>query len=208
MGADLQTIRATLNEQIATANVLIVITGDHSTAAETQVKESMAALRRVIDEHERSTLLQISTIRTQEESELDDYKGALERHLQQCDSQMAKLTSLTTDGTKLMQSKVDFEVYIKRSNDALGGMQIPRRKYHHIQGIDQLEILKKQILPYSRYVKCSNPELEKGIVDSQGQKHLKLNGMGLTPADMEAVAPAVRSNKVSNGEVSFTLEHH
>ena len=69
-----------------------------------------------------------------------------------------------------MQAKSDFEVYMERSNDALKEMQIPRRQYHYIQGIDQLEILKTQIVQCGRYVRCSNPELEICIVNSQGQK--------------------------------------
>ena len=207
MGADLQTIRAKLKDRIAAANTLIVVTGNHSTAAETQVKQSMEALRRIIDEHERSTLLQISTLRAQEKNELDNYKDALERHLQECDLQMAKLTILATDGTKLMRSKADFEASIRRSNDASKEMQIPRRKYHHIHGIDQLEMLNEQIAQYGLYARCHNPELEKRIIDSQGQNQLQLNGMNLTPADMKVVVTAVRSDKVSNGEVSFAFSH-
>ena len=168
----------------------------------------MAALRRVIDEHERSMLQQISAKRTQEKRELEDYKGALARILRECDFQKAGLSILTTDGTKLMQAKADFEVHVKNTNKALQTMQIPRRQYHHIQGIDQLEILKRQIAQCVRYVRCSNPELERRIVNSQGQNYLELQAVCSTSADMEAVAHAVRSNKVSISEFCFAFARH
>ena len=102
----MQTIRAAVEQRIARANELIIVVDDQGAAAETEVKTSMAALCRVIDEHERSTLQQITTKRTQEKKELDDYKGALEGYLQYCDLQKAKLAKLTTDGTKTDASKI------------------------------------------------------------------------------------------------------
>ena len=182
-----------------------MIVDDLGAAAETEVKTSMTAFRRVINEHERSTLLQISAKRTQEKKELNDYKGVLERHLQEYDLQKAKLATLITDRTKLMQAKADFEVHVKRINQTLEVTQIPRRQYHHIQGIDQLEILKKQLVQCVHYVRCSDPEVERRMVDSQGENELKLDGMYLNPSDMRMVLDAVRSDKVSNSDLYFTF---
>ena len=173
--------------------------------AAAEMSTLMEALRLVINEHQKSTLLQISTILTEEKKKLADYKSALQRSLQDCDSQRAKLATLTTDGAKLLQANVDFEVSIKRSNQALEDIQISKRQYHHIQGIDQLEILKRQIVQCGRYVKYNNPGLEKRTVASREQKQLKLDGMRLDPADMEIVLDAVRSNKVSRSERSFGI---
>ena len=159
----------------------------------------MAALRLMIDEHEKSTLQQISALRTEETKRLKDYKAELKWQSLQCDAQKDKLAKLTTDGVDLMKSEVDFIVSIDEIKRALEEMQIPRINYHHIQGIDQMEIVRKQIAQFGRYVKYSNPKIEKRIADSEGQSKLDLDGVGLTIADMDLVAEAVRSNKVSNG---------
>ena len=204
----MKTIRAALEQRIVRANALIAVVDDQSSAATAEAMTLMEALHCVIDEHEKSILLQISTMHTQEKKQLADYKGALERSLQECDSQTAKLAMLATDGTKLMQAKADFEVCIKRGNQTLERMQSPKCKHYHIQGMDQLERLKEQIVLCGQYVKYGNPELEKRTVASRGQKQLELDGMCLNPADMEIVLDAVRSNTVSNSDFCFVFAPH
>ena len=158
----------------------------------------MAALRLMIDEHEKSTLQQIAALRTEESSRLKDYKAELKWQSIQCDQQKDKLAKLTTDGIDLMQSEAAFKVSMQEITRALEEMQIPRRNYHHIQGIDQMEMVREQITQCGRYVKYSNLKLEQRIAVSDGQSKLELEDVRLTVADMGIVAHAVQSNQVSN----------
>ena len=186
----------------------MVAIDEQSTMAETGVKTSMAALRREIDQHETSILQQISILRNQEKQKMNDYKGALEEHSQEYHVQKAKLENLRTDGTQLMQSKEASEISIQRSNETLKAMQIPRLEYHHVQGIDQLQSLKEQIAQCGRYVKYSNPKLERLILNRTVQHEIRLDDMGLTRADMEIVADAIRSMEVTNSDCCFAFEYY
>ena len=191
-------IQLALDDRIGQADTLLNVIDDHSKAAELDVKETMAVLRRAIDEHERVTLEQISVLRAQEKKQLDDYKDEARRCLRECDLQKAKLEMLMLmkDGTKTVRSIDDFDDDIRRSNDAVQAMQLPRRTYHYLQGLGQLKSIEEQIARCGRYIRCSNRELERRIVDSDGQELLNVDDMNLTPSDMEAVANAVRYNRV------------
>ena len=193
-----------MDDRIGQADTLLTIIDDHSKAAELDVKESMVALRRAIDEHERSTLEQISASRAQEKKQLDDYKGEARRQLRECDLQKAKLEMLMLmkDGSRTVRSIGDFDEDIRRSNEAVQAMQMPKRTYHYVQGLGQLKSIQEQIARCGRYIRCSNRELERRIVDSDGQELLNVDDMNLTPSDMEVVASAVRYNRVRSRESS------
>lgn len=199
---ELQKIQLALDERIGEADTLLTIIDDHSKLAELDVKETMAALRRTIDEHERSTLEKISTWRAEEKKQLDDYKNDARQHLRECDLQKAKLEMLMLmkDGSKTVRSIDEFDDDIRRSNETMRAMQMPRRSYHFVQGLRQLQSIQVQIARCGRYIRCSNQELERRIVDSDGQELLDVDDMKLTPLDMEVVTSAVRYNRVrSNG---------
>ena len=159
----------------------------------------MAALRVMINEHEKTVLKQISTVRSEESQRLKDYKAGLKWQTYQWDEQKEKLERLRIDGIDVMRSEAEFQASMANINQALEGMQIPRRNFYHIQGIDQMEKVKKKIAQWGRYVPYSNPEVEEHIADSAGQSKLELNDMCLDLEDVDIVAHTVRSSKVSKG---------
>lgn len=75
-----------LRKRFTRANALAVALDRHKTAAEKDVGRAMAALRLMIDEHEKSTLQKISALRIEEMKRLKDYKTELKSHSVECDA--------------------------------------------------------------------------------------------------------------------------
>ena len=124
----------------------------------------------------------------------------LRLHLQECDLLKAKLEMLVSvrDETRLVRSKAEFSRTILATDQTLQAVQIPRRDYHHIQGVDQMQALLQSIAQCARYEPHSNPELEELIVDSNGNDTLNLDGRCRNAGDIRMVVDILGQSTVSH----------
>ena len=196
----LERIRSTLNTRMVSANALIESIGYDSAVARKELTKSMLALRQLIDEHGRATLDLISSLEAQEKKALEDYKVPIRLRLQECQVQKAKLEIILSirDETRLVRSRAQFECAILESDQTLQDLQVPRRAYYHIQGVDQAQGLRESIVQCARYERYSNPELEKIIVDSNGSDVLNLDGKCRNHGDMKMVVDILGQSTVSH----------
>ena len=194
---------------MVTADALIDSISFDSAVARKAVLNAMAALRQWIDEHGRATLDQISSLEVQEKKALEDYKVPLRLRLQECDMLKAKLDMLLLmkDETKLVRSKAQFESAILDNDQTLQGIQAPRRAYYHVQGVDQTQAAREYIVRCARYERYINPELEKRIVDNNGNDTLNLDGNCRNPGDMRILVDILGQSTVSQDNVLLASEH-
>jgi transcription termination factor NusB len=166
----------------------------------------MVSLRRIIDKHEQTMLQQILTIEVNQKKRMEKCKMSLKNELQSLKMRNATLEMLfsTKDHTKLIQVKQEFESYVTKTNETLQRLQMPTRTYHRLQGLDQLQEVKKKILQFGQYVNYSNPQLDKRIADNGKEQKLILTKSSLTDMDIKIVADALRNNTVRKICFSFT----
>jgi hypothetical protein len=140
----------------------------------------------------------ILTIETNQKQLIEEIKTTLRNEMQSLNLRKAMLEVLfaSTDHTKLLKAKQGFDDYIKKTNETLKELQIPTRIDYRLEGLDQLEDLKKKILQCGQCVEYSNSELGKFINSLETNRQLDLNGKKLIDQDMKIVADALRKTTV------------
>jgi hypothetical protein len=185
---------------MVSADALIESIGYDSAVARRELTMFMAALRQQIDKHGRATLDLISSVEAQQKKSLEDYKVPLRLRLQECDLLKAKLEMLVSvrDETRLVRSKAQFERAIRETDQTLQDVQVPRRVYHHIQGVEQMQAIEQSIAQCAQYKEYRNSELQEFIVNSNGNDTLNLDGRCRNTGDIRMVVDILGQSTVSH----------
>jgi hypothetical protein len=165
------------------------------------ITEAMASLRNIIDQHEKATLEQILMTEKGQKKQLKDYKTPLKNELQNLSMQKATYEILLSSKKyiQLLQAKQEFDKYVMKTHGILKSSPLPTRTEYCLGGLDQLRILKENIIQCGRYIELPsyrNLQLERFIADRQTAEKLDLSRGNLTDSDMKIVADLLRKNIV------------
>ena len=122
----------------------------------------MKSLRRIIDEHEKAVLQQISDTETSQTKIMVDYRSRMQAELGTLNQQIADFTMIVKarNPTKLMQAEQRFDEFTKGADGQLKKLALPAITEHHLGGLDKLPVLKEGILKFGQHVK--SPETKNG----------------------------------------------
>lgn len=157
----------------------------------------MASLHRILNEHEKRILQQISTVEAEQKNLMKNDKTPLTIELQHLNMKNASLELLSNeDYIRLLQMKQEFHDYVEETNKTLEEMKRATRTYYKLQGLDQLEIFIRKLGECGQCVKYNNLQLEKQIADNGTKQELDLSGKCNRTADIMIVADALQNNTV------------
>ncbi|CAF4556775.1 unnamed protein product [Rotaria sp. Silwood2] len=181
--------------------MLINVIDNNSKSDRQRMTESMAELRQIIDEHEKNMLQNISNTEEEQKTKLEDYKRSLTNDLQHLNMQKMsfEMLSLISNHNKLLEVKQGFDNYVNETNEKLKLLPMPTVTEYFLEGIDQLQSLKQNILQCGRYIEVPpyrNPQLEQFINDNRKNRRIDLKLRNLTDSDMKIVADMIRQSTV------------
>ncbi|CAF5026505.1 unnamed protein product, partial [Rotaria sp. Silwood1] len=161
--------------------------------------ETMAEIRRVMDDHEKNILQNIFYTEKEQKKRIEDYKIPLTNELQRLNMQKVSFEMLSSmrNRTKLLEAKERFDDYVNKTNEKLKSLQMPPVTDYFLEGVDQLQSVKEKILQCGEYVEISryhNPQLEKFISENGTKQELDLKLRNLTDSDMIFVADMLRNS--------------
>ncbi|CAF1619038.1 unnamed protein product [Adineta ricciae] len=207
--SSLQIHESFLNDQLNQANKLKIDIERVSQLHKLKIIETMAALREIIEQHEKSMLEHILAVEVSQTKEVEDYSTRLQEEVENLKKEIAKFTLIikTKNQTKLFQSKQDFDEYTKLILLRRKELKSPTGALHHIEGLEQLQTLIEKILTTVRYVeipKSKKSQLEQRIANTRASS-LNLCHFRITDQDMQIVARALQN---SNARTQLWLQEN
>ncbi|CAF1006618.1 unnamed protein product [Rotaria sordida] len=203
---DLFNIELSLNNNINQTDTSITTIKNEYESKKLMINDSMNFLQRIINEHEKEILENIQNIDENNNKLMEDFKIRLQNELQQLDIQKTTLEILlsSNDPMKLMHARQDFFDYINRRNRILQGLQLPTKHIYYIEGIDQIQNVRHNILQCGQLIDILkqpdetiayyNPQLEKLIIDNQTQQEWNFERKIMIDEDMKIIADALKNN--------------
>ncbi|CAF4055174.1 unnamed protein product, partial [Rotaria sp. Silwood1] len=201
INTDFQSIQSSLNYKINQAEILLNRIDNNSKSGRQRLTESMTEIRQIIDEHEKNILQNISNTEEEQKKRLEDYKKPLTNELQRLNMQKVSFEMLSSirNHTKLLEAKQGFHNYVKETNEKLKLTPMVTVTEYFLEGVNQLQSLKQNILQCGRYIEVPpyrNPQLEEFISDNRKSRKLDLKLRNLTDSDMKIVADTMRQSTV------------
>ncbi|CAF1007132.1 unnamed protein product [Rotaria sordida] len=198
---DLQSIESSLKYKINQAEILLNAIDNNSKLSRQKMTETMAEMRRIIDEHEKDMLQKILNTEKEQKKRLENYKMPLMNELQRLNIRKVSFAMLSSirNHTKLLEAKQGFDDYVNETNETLKSLQTPTVTEYFLEGINKFPSLKEKILQCGRYVEVPlyrNLQLEEFITDNRRNQELDLKFRDLTDSDMMIVADVLRQNTV------------
>ena len=155
-------------------------------------------LRLLIDKHEKTVIQQIEESTSKQKEQVEQYEKRLRSEQQNLNVQRALFETLKSTGnnTKLLQFKQQFTDYSSRTFENLSALELPTPATCHIEGLNQFEELKENILQYGCFVEHQNLPQKKDNVDIEAKSDLYLGYQVLDADQMNILIDGLQNNKV------------
>ncbi|CAF4606786.1 unnamed protein product [Rotaria sp. Silwood2] len=201
INTDFQSIQSSLNYKINQTEILLNRIDDNGKSSRQKMTETIAEMRRIIDEHEKDMLQKIFNIEKEQRKQLEDYKKPLTKELQHLNIHKVSFEMLSSikNHTKLLEAKQGFDNYVNETNEKLKLLPMPTVTEYFLEGINKFPSLKQNILQCGRYIEVPpyhNLQLEELITDNRKKPEFDLKLRSLTDSDMKIVVDMLRKNTV------------
>ncbi len=171
-----------------------------SESNQSEVKKTIADLRKIIDDQEKVLLENIQDVEKEQKKSVEEYKCQLQGQQQSLIEEVFKFVDAGRDKQpkKRKEAKKKFDDYKEGAVKKLLELKPLTRTANHIPGLEKLKEMKVQIQnitvePVPIHV---NPQLQERITGNGTNTTLNLSGANLTDKDMEIVAKEIELNEV------------